>query len=598
MGENLPRQLPKDETFSWEKDGSFSKPSMEAMKTRVKQLDPKDLPAFLAQVSRAKEMGTVSWEYMILLYEVVARVCGINVVPHIDEIMKSVITTLGANVVSSHLQQACSKVVVAIARYGIEPTTLEDEKRRIIHSLCKPLSDFLVGSRESLTSGAALCLEALVHLDNWQFAADEMVNRVCQNAVAALGHKSTQSDPHMGLVMSLAEHNPLIVEAYARLLIQSGLQILHRGVAEENAHKRRSAIQMIHILMKCLDPRSVYSELKVVTEEMELLQSDSVQFVRGAALEARDTAIKIATEEEIKLEKDSCSIIGSNFRQRRGGRRIVGGSSSDRSSRSVSPESHVVDGYSLQLESPISSKQASPSLSSDRSSVTRKLWSFENGTVDISLKDGLFSGLGNKEDLHDTHSGDFTDQTLDNDVCNCIDEFQGFGTRSCMNEEEVLIFDPISQDSPGEQDSSNIGSVCSMQTPIRAVEVPSPDEMNVKSLKGRIQRLKSMPTCRNKLNFTEDRQLNGSFNIHETNKANTTLDGSVEFYNGMACARTVDSEPDKKDKSATGIDYKRQPSTKAYFGTIFCVFFLIVLVLNASLLWINLSYESDHLVPT
>ncbi|KAM1332274.1 hypothetical protein FF1_008351 [Malus domestica] len=130
------------------------------------------------------------------------------------------------------LQQACSKVVPAIALYGIDPTNPEDRKRHIIHSLCTPLSDSLLDSQESFTSGAALCLRGPL---------------VCQNVSGALEEKSTQTNAHMGLdrlVMSLAKHNALIVEPYAMLRIQAGIRILDTGVEEGNSQKRLSAIQM------------------------------------------------------------------------------------------------------------------------------------------------------------------------------------------------------------------------------------------------------------------------------------------------------------------------------------------------------------------
>ncbi|KAE8684152.1 putative H/ACA ribonucleoprotein complex subunit 1-like protein 1-like [Hibiscus syriacus] len=111
---------------------------MKALKSYVRDLDSKEIPVFLAQI-----------------------------VPQIDSIMSTIIKTLASSAGSFPLQQACSKVVPAIARYGIDPTTPADKKRHIIHSLCNPLSESLLGSQESLSSGAALCLKALVESDNW-----------------------------------------------------------------------------------------------------------------------------------------------------------------------------------------------------------------------------------------------------------------------------------------------------------------------------------------------------------------------------------------------------------------------------------------------
>lgn len=420
MGRNLSPVL-RRELENLDKDADSRKSAMRALKSYVKDLDYKTIPIFLAQVSETKETGTLSGEFTISLYEVLARVHGVKIVPMIESIMQSIVQTLASSAGSFPLQQACSKVVPAVARYGIDPTTPEDKKRQIIHSICKPLSDSLTSSQESLSSGAALCLKALVDSDNWRFASDEMVNRVCQNVAVALEGKSTQTNSHMGLVMALAKRNALIVEAYARLLIQIGLRILSAGgeLLEGNSQKRFAAIQMMNFLMKCLDPRSIFSEVEKVIEEMELCQSDKMAYVKGAAFEALQTAKKIAADKKSRCMKSPASVTGSNFSSRRD--YMEGGSSSgdgDHSSRSISPESRTLDffpGYESLNESPISTCQSSQNFNYERRSVNRKLWSHENGGVDVSLKDGLFSKAGVGENTLDDHQfsnggGDLTEE--------------------------------------------------------------------------------------------------------------------------------------------------------------------------------------------
>ncbi|KAK8508788.1 hypothetical protein V6N13_090757 [Hibiscus sabdariffa] len=120
----------------------------------------------------------------------------------------------------------------------------------------------------------------------------------------------------MGQVMALAKHNPLVVEAYARFLIKSGLRISNAGLEEDNSQKRFSAIQMINFLMKWLDPRSIYSEVELIIEEMEKCQSNQMAYVKGASYEASQTAKKIAQEKGSKFENSSGSVIRSNFGRR------------------------------------------------------------------------------------------------------------------------------------------------------------------------------------------------------------------------------------------------------------------------------------------
>ncbi|KAL3631612.1 hypothetical protein CASFOL_024596 [Castilleja foliolosa] len=372
MGRNLSTVL-RRELENLDKDADSRKSAMKALKSYVKDLDSKAIPVFLAHVSETKQTGIPSGEHTISLYEVLARVHGPKIVPQIDNIMNSIIKTLSLSAGAFALHQACSKVVPSIARYAIDPVTPEDRKSYIIHSLCKPLSDCLLGSQENLSAGSALCLQALVESDNWRFSSNEMINEVCQRAAGAL-EKHSQTNSHMALITALAKHNSLIVEAYARILIKSGLKILDDGFVEANSQKQLSAVHMVSSLMRCLDPRSLLSELEVVIKEMEKCQSDRMPFVTGAAFEALQIARKICAEKGSKLD---------NSRRRN----VVCGSG-DRSSYTASPESQTVDSDYF-IESPNSIMNRGHF---DCRSVNRRLWRrCENGILDVSLKDGIFS---------------------------------------------------------------------------------------------------------------------------------------------------------------------------------------------------------------
>ncbi|KAK9169483.1 hypothetical protein Syun_001623 [Stephania yunnanensis] len=395
MGRNL-SPVVRRELANLDKDAESRRSAMKALKSYVKDLDSRAIPLFLAQVSETKDRGSSYGEHTISLYEVLARGHGPKIVPQIDNIMSTIINTLKSSAGSFPLQQACSKVVPAIARYGIDPMAPAEKKSDIIHSLCKPLSDSLLGSQESLAFGAALCLKALVDSDNWRYASDEVVNEVCLKVAGALEEKPTQTNSHMGLVMALAKHNNLIVEAYARSLIRSGLRILNAGVVDGNSQKRLSAIQMVNYLMKSLDIRSVFSELDIVIGELDKCNSDQMAFVRGAAFEALQTA-KMLAEERPKLERDSSSVTGSNFSRRRSHiRRKNSGNVGDPSPLSASPESQTVESfvdYDSLAESPTLTGMMSSNFPCNSRSVNRKLWQNDNVGVDVSLKDGLFSDL-------------------------------------------------------------------------------------------------------------------------------------------------------------------------------------------------------------
>ncbi|KAM7269012.1 hypothetical protein ACFE04_024509 [Oxalis oulophora] len=410
--------LLREELENLQRDPNARKSAIKALKSHVKDLDSKAIPMFLAHVSDIKETGSVSGEYTVSLYQVLARDHGPKIVPHINTIMTTIIKTLASSAGSLHLQQACSKVVITIFRYAIDPATDENKRKNITQSICRPLSDSLMGSLESLTSGAALCLEAIVDSDNWRFACDEMVNKVCLNVAGALEEKCTQTNSHMSLVTALAKHNPLIVEAYARLLIKSGLQILKRGVLEGNSQKRLSAIQMVNNLMKCLDPRSIFSELEFVIEEMEKCESDNMAFIRGAAFEALQTAKKIFEGKKSKFENGNGSVSGSNFSRRN---LSIG---EDRSPRSMSPESQILDScleYNSLVESPVL----------DQRSVNRKLWSYRNEGMDLSFKNAFCSEISRGRSMEHTYYENDDNREMTNDGGGYrAHEFAGFDQRS------------------------------------------------------------------------------------------------------------------------------------------------------------------------
>ncbi|XP_057782331.1 protein SINE1 [Salvia miltiorrhiza] len=427
MGRSLSPIL-RRELENLDKDADSRKSAMKALKLYVKDLDSKAIPIFLAQVSETKQTGMSSGEHTISLYEVLARVHGPKIVPQIDNIMNTIVKTLSLSAGAFALHQACSKVVPAIARYAIDPTTAEERKRHVIHSLCKPLSDCLLGSLENLSSGAALCLQSLVESDNWRFASNEMVNEVCQKVAGAL-EKHSQTNSHMALVTALAKHNSLIVEAYGRLLIQSGLRILDAGSVEENSQKRLSAIHMVSSLLRYLDPKSISSELELIIKEMEKCQYDRMPFVSGAAFEVLQNVKKICNDRCSKLERDLGSATGSNF-GRRENMRMRNVCSSEL--LTASPESQTVDsfvGYDYLIESPYSINHGHQSLHHSPKGVNRRLWRrCENGFLDVSLKDGMFSDIA---------QGD--NRSFEHDEISCnhreyFENFAGFVQESAKNE--------------------------------------------------------------------------------------------------------------------------------------------------------------------
>ncbi|XP_031389707.1 protein SINE1-like [Punica granatum] len=608
MGRNLSPVL-RRELANLDKDADSRKSAMKALKSYVKDLDSKAIPMFLEQVSETKETGSLSGEYTISLYEVLARVHGVNIVPQIDSIMSTIVKTLASSAGSFPLQQACSKVVPAIARYGMDPTTPENKKRHIIHSLCRPLSDSLLGSQESLTSGAALCLKALVESDNWRFASDEMVNTVCQNVAAALEEKSTQTNSHMGLVMALAKHNALTFEAYSRLLIQSGLRILHAGALESNSQKRLSAIQMVNFMMKCLDPRNIYPELELITKEMEKCQSDQMAFVRGAAFEASQTARRIMTEKGPKFEKNLSPCTGSNFSSRDNNRRrnIIWGSGDQ------SPESQTLDSfieYDYLVGTPLSSRPVSPTSGFDQRSVNRRLWRYENGGVDVSLKDGLFSKLAHENGVSGSDYGHTMHHDSNGNGVHRADDFLGFHERSPRRSSVTRSLTPSPQ-RPRSQ--INVDNIKIFTTPRKLLHSLQDSSLTSSgSTEKSLRRFRSPSSSVSDWSPVSKYGGNGSqYDPNDENKENgSSYDGTEQLIGRSESvsstkdvmpagdhdeiAQRVDAPVDMAKKEVIGRGKIRKGS---YFLLGFSLF-VLVLAIIASPLWFDDQRERSHLAPT
>ncbi|MCL7026973.1 hypothetical protein MKW94_029490 [Papaver nudicaule] len=553
-------------------------------------------------------------EHTISLYEVLARVHGTNIVPQIDNIMFTIIRTLTSSAGSFPLQQACSKVVPAIARYAIDPSTPEDKKRKIIESLCKPLSESLLGTQESLAVGAALCLKSLVDSDNWRFASDELVNEVCLRVAGALEEKPTQSNSHMSLAMSLGKNNSLIVEAYARSLIRSGLRILNVGVVEGNSQKRLSAIQMVNFLMKCVDPRSISSELETVMEEMEKCDTDQMAFVKGAAYEALQTAKLIASDKGSKLitsdkgsklEKDPGSATGSNFSRRTDHHRRKNswGGRSRSPVSAVSQESQTV--YSVEydsfVDSPMSTGQSSCNFDYRGRSVNRKLWRNENGGVDVSLKDGLYSNGFSSNGLKN-YSQNMEDDNLSDDGGDQSEAFSGFvhaaprnGVAACAtpspqrgfdqcNVDDIRIFTTPRKLIRSLQDPIDSNSDCSSAKPVRRTRTPAASKsgrspartLNANSMNDEPNGFENVQPCKQSPDRSES----------VSSTCEVVAEDNNEVSNGVTpeCITVAQS-----------VSPKRRSFTKVILKFSFAVLFFLIAIMLSTMLS---NDQERYLVPT
>uniref|UniRef100_A0ACD5ZZV6 Uncharacterized protein n=1 Tax=Avena sativa TaxID=4498 RepID=A0ACD5ZZV6_AVESA len=272
------------------------KQSFVGLKLYVKELDSNTLPPFLARLCDPDKCK-YTVEEVLCVFETAAEVHGCNILPHISQIVSTIINFMSSATGSLH-SVGCSKVICTLSRYVIDPLGAEQEKSRIISSLCSPLSGCLMSTNETVSCGSALCVTALIQSNNWQFASHELINDICLKVSGALEEVHCQTISHLGLVVALLKQNCLTLEPYGRSLIRSGLSILDENTKESNSQMIISSIQMIHCIMKSLDLSIISSEISSIIQAMEQLQDDHMPEISTPAFQAAETAKKLCRQED------------------------------------------------------------------------------------------------------------------------------------------------------------------------------------------------------------------------------------------------------------------------------------------------------------
>ncbi|GAB2295394.1 hypothetical protein Dimus_029566 [Dionaea muscipula] len=427
-----------------------------------------------------------------------------------------------------------------------------------------------------------------------------MVNQVCLRLAGALEDKLIQTNSHMGLVMSLAKRNSIIIEPYARLLIQFALRILDSGAAESNSQKRLTAIHMIDFLMKCLDIRCICSELGSIIDEMDKCLSDPMRYVSGAAYEALQTARRLA-EKSPKCDRDVISVTGSNFSGRNSCQRRILSNGGDKSPVSTSPESQILDSfaeYGSLTESPLSESHVSCNFSETKN-VNRKLWrSHESGGVDISLQDGLFPEIvhgGAISHAFPAHDGDSdTRESRSNG-------FTGFNPG-------VPLKESLRSRSPSPQ--VNLDSVKIFTTPRKLFRSLQETEMISDSYENQARRFRTSCSCKCHCNaIVNHHNQNGlSYEMSCDGTENGNVAGDEQCHSNSESVSSTEDIPvgaDGQVSSQVVPKSKHQPrdlmvKTFMQKTTEFIpeAIFLVLIAVLVMLQWSGFHDEGPRFVPT
>ncbi|KAI4988591.1 hypothetical protein ZWY2020_030221 [Hordeum vulgare] len=207
---------------------------------------------------------------ILLVFQSSAEVHGRSIARHINQMVSTIIRIM-SSVAGSSLVDGCSKVIHTLSRYVIDPLGTEEEKSGFISSLCSPFAACLMSTKESVSSGSALCITALIQSNNWQFASRDLVNHICLKVSGALEEVHCQTIEHLSLVIALTKQKQLKF-GHWQPLIRSGLGILVESTKAHNSEMAIASIEMVQSIVKTLDLGIMSYEIGSIVEAMEQLQ--------------------------------------------------------------------------------------------------------------------------------------------------------------------------------------------------------------------------------------------------------------------------------------------------------------------------------------
>ncbi|CAM6108791.1 unnamed protein product [Calypogeia fissa] len=286
-------------------DAETRRNALNSLKQCVEGMDSASVSRFLGQVSEAKESTR---PYAISLYEDVAKVHGKLMVPHIPRVMVSVTKTLSSSGSSPQLQQACAKVISAIAKNAIDDAS-PNQAEEILRELCNPLLNILTGKLEPLAAGAALCLQVLVESEKWRFAPSSVVEDLCLKTTVAMAEKSTRTVAHMQLASSLASSNPSFLASYGVTLLRSAVEVLKSLATSASWQQRASAARLLTAVLPTVDRATLAEELSTTVQALDNCKHDRMLNVRFAVKEALKTAKQVISEENLRRSSDGDELL-------------------------------------------------------------------------------------------------------------------------------------------------------------------------------------------------------------------------------------------------------------------------------------------------
>ena len=192
---------------------------------------------------------------------------GKLVISQLSKIMGSLVRSSSVCGSFPQLQLACARVTAALARYGIDSNTSQEEAEKIMQEICIPLTDALIGKLEPVAANAAACIHALVETEQWKYAHEEIVHEVCQRTTVALNEKPTRTPAHMQLACILASANPDTLSIYGASLLRAGEDILK--VTTNSWQLRKAAAKLLQSVLTILDKETLETELQSALQVCE-----------------------------------------------------------------------------------------------------------------------------------------------------------------------------------------------------------------------------------------------------------------------------------------------------------------------------------------
>lgn len=267
-----------------------------SLRQQVQQMELSSVPRFLQHVSESSCEGSPK-RYAVSLYGECAKKHGPLIIPDIPKIIGTILRELTRDSSSSYFYDTCAEVILDIVRYcGKESRQAEE----VMDSIVQKMAPALIERCETLATGSAVCLEALVSCEKWKTASESTQRDVWRYTTQAV-KDPLRTVAHLQLGVALARTNCTLLKENARSLLQAGLEVVAGAIQWQ---RRLFAVKLVREILSRCDESTFQAEVQNTEAALIACGSESMERVQMemASLWTMLSALKEKWEPDVFTE--------------------------------------------------------------------------------------------------------------------------------------------------------------------------------------------------------------------------------------------------------------------------------------------------------